>query len=570
MFKKLTLRLALVAGILLPAAAFAQTGKPVAAKAPPSKTLDLKVRIKNLKDTICLLANYYGDKQFIQDTAKVDANGNMVFKNKEAMPRGIYLIVLPNKKYFEIVLTDEQHFSLETDTANLIGNMVVTGSVENKNFYDYLKYIGDVQKKADPMREKKKALEAAGKKDSVELLQKQMDEVDKQVKQYKLDFMTNHPDDFMTKVFNAMKDPEVPEAPKNPDGSKDSTFAFRYYKQHFFDGMDWKDDGMVRTPVYFNKISQYLDKLTPQHPDSIMVACDFLIEKARPSKELFKFTTHHCTYKYETSKVMCFDKIFVHLVDKYYKTNQAFWLTPEQLEKITKRADQLRYSICGANPANMTLLDTLDHTFQLQDIKAKYTIIAFWDPGCSHCQKEIPILKTEYDKLKAEGIDVAIFTILTEDDIADWKKFIRTNQLNWYNGRAKDQQERALYKYYYDIFSTPVLYLLDDKKQIIAKRLDPDQMADMIRKKDGKKVEPREPKKTGTDKPGTEPAANSKEKEYTDFMTKANTAFGLKKYEEAKSLYQSALGRKAGDKAASDGVAKCDIELKKKPQGKNN
>jgi len=497
----LFLRLALIAGLALPAGLAAQT----AAKPNPAAGMNLKVRIQGLpKDSNVLLANYYGDKQFIQDTVKADANGTVVFTSDEPMPRGIYMVVLPGKKYFEIVLTDVQRFSLDTKTDDLIANMKVTGSEENKHFYDYLQYIGNVQKSMEPLRERRTALQAAGaaKKDSVDIINKKLEKLEAETKQFRLDYMKNHPKDFMTKVLNAMKEPEIPEVPAEfaKNDSLKQVFRFRYYKSHFFDGMDWTEDGLVRSPVYHNKITQYVEKLTVQHPDSIAEACVHVIEKTRPSKELFKYTTHHFTFKYETIKIMCFDAIFVHLVDKYYKTGQATWLSKENETKIIKRADQLRYTLCGKNPANMVLNDTAGKPVELQRIKAKYTLIAFWDPDCSHCQKEMPLLKTEYEKMKAEGIDVQVFAVVTEDDEKAWKKYVKDNKLPWINGRPKDVQDRALYKHYYDIYSTPVLFLIDEKKQIIAKRLDPEQMSDLIRRKEGKKVEPRPEKKTQENK----------------------------------------------------------------------
>ncbi|TND01160.1 MAG: alkyl hydroperoxide reductase/thiol specific antioxidant/Mal allergen [Bacteroidetes bacterium] len=471
-----------------------------------AKPMNLKVRIRGLaKDSIVLLANYYGDKQFIQDTVKADAAGNVLFKSDKPMERGIYLVVIPSKKnkFFEVILTENQNFSMETDTsANAVQNMKVTGSPENKIFYDYLQYISLAQKRLSPLTDKKKKFEEQKNKDSVAAVQKKIDDLDLEVKAYKLAFIKNNPENFMAKVFRAMREPEIPKeipAPYNANDSLKKVFSYLYYKAHFFDGMDWTEEGLVRTPVFHNNLVQYMDKLTPQHPDSIILACDYLIGKAKGCKEQFKYTTHHLTYKYETIKVMCFDRIFVHLVDKYYKTGQAFWLDEKQTEKIIKRADQLRYSLCDNNPANMILQDTLGKTVSLQQIKAKYTIIAFWEPSCSHCKKEMPILKKEYDELKKYGLE--IFAMNTEDDPAAWRKFIRENKLNWINGIAKDAQERATYKYYYDIYSTPVLFLLDENKKIIAKRLDPIQMGNVIRKKEKLPLKPEE-KKTGADKQG--------------------------------------------------------------------
>lgn len=474
---------------------------PFAAFAQKSTKIDLKVELTDAPNTQVVLGYYYGDKQFVIDTIKLDAKGTGVFKYDEPKERGIYLVAIPGKKFIEVLLTDDQEFSIKTDTAEPVQHMKVTGSVENEHFYEYNRFLNTMQKKADPLRKQKEAFSKdAAKKDSLAICTKQLDDLDKEVKKYRNDFVSRYPNDMMSKIITMMREPEIPAeipAPWNANDSLQKVFRFRYYKAHFFDGWDWKEDGLVRTPVYHSKITQYMDQLTVQHPDSIMLGCDFLIEQARPSRELFKYTCHHLTFKYEMSKIMCFDAIFVHLADRYYKTNQAFWLSAEAVKKITDRADKLRYGLCGANPANMTLYDTTAKVFNLQNVKGKFIIIAFWDPSCGHCKKEIPLLKKEYDALKKYGVEVV--AMATEDDTLAWKKFIKENNLNWKNGRTKDDYTRALYKHYYDIYSTPVLYLVDENKKIIAKRLDPAQMSDLIYRKLKLTPPKREPKKE-TDK----------------------------------------------------------------------
>lgn len=50
----------------------------------------VKVKITPVfKDSLYYLANYFGDKQYIQDSAKADAAGIVIFKGKEKLPGGI-------------------------------------------------------------------------------------------------------------------------------------------------------------------------------------------------------------------------------------------------------------------------------------------------------------------------------------------------------------------------------------------------------------------------------------------------------------------------------------------------
>lgn len=439
---------------------------------------NIKITVKGIKEgATCILANYYGDKQYIKDSAIVNAKGELIFKGKEKFPEGIYLLVPPNKRYFDFVMDAEQNFSLETDTTDLIKNMKVKGSEENKFFYDYQSFMSSKQKQIEPLQVLYK--KTKNNKDSSKLLQDKISAIDKEVKDYKLTFIKSNPKSFVSKLFKAMEEPEIPEAPILANGVKDSTFAYRYYKSHFFDNLDFSDDRLLRTPIFHNKIKQYMDKLTPQTPDSINVSTDYLIGKAQANKEVFKYVVYWLTYTYESSNIMGMDAVFVHLVEKYYVTKQAFWVDSTQLFKITNRAYTLKPLLLGKNAPSINMMDTLGRPFSLYDVKSKYTVLVFWDHGCGHCKKEVPKLAELYHKsLKAKG--VAVYAIETEDKPEDWKKFIIENKLDWINVHQPDQYQRAVTKKIYDIYSTPVIYLLDEKKIIKAKRIDVEQLENFI------------------------------------------------------------------------------------------
>ena len=73
---------------------------------------NIKITSKGLKEgSMCLLACYYGDKNYIKDSAKANAKGEVIFAAAEKYPQGIYLFVPPSKKYFDFVMDDVQNFS---------------------------------------------------------------------------------------------------------------------------------------------------------------------------------------------------------------------------------------------------------------------------------------------------------------------------------------------------------------------------------------------------------------------------------------------------------------------------
>ncbi len=438
---------------------------------------NIKITSKGLKEgSMCLLACYYGDKNYIKDSAKANAKGEVIFASLEKYPQGIYLFVPPNKKYFDFVMDEGQNFSLETDTTDYIKHMKVKGSEENSFFYDYQNFMSGKQKQIEPLRAQYQKVK--NNKDSAKIVSDKIAAIDKEVIDYKLNFIKNNPKTFVSKIFRAMEEPIVPEAPILPNGQKDSTFGYHYYKTHFFDNIDFSDDRLLRTPIFQNKIKQYLDKLTPQTPDSISISVDVLIEKGRANQEVFKYLVNWLTYNYESSQIMGMDAVFVHIVERYHAKQQTPWVDSTQLYKVVNRAFTLKPLLIGKKTPAITMQDTLGKELSLYDVKARYTILVFWDHGCGHCKKEIPKLAELYHKIKSKGVQV--YAVETEDNPKEWKKFIKDNNLDWNNVAQPDQYKRAVTKKIYDIYSTPVIYLLDENKFIKAKRIDVEQLGNLI------------------------------------------------------------------------------------------
>ncbi|HRG37160.1 MAG TPA: DUF5106 domain-containing protein [Bacteroidia bacterium] len=438
---------------------------------------EIKIKVKGFAPgTNCILGNYYGDKQYIKDSAKVGANGELIFKGPEKYPQGVYLLIPDNKKYFDLIMDENQHYTLETDTADYVLNMKVKGSEENNFFFTYQKFITTQQKVVEPLRT---LLSKTKDKDSVKNITDKILKVDTEVKSYKQDFIKKNPKSFIAKLFTAMEDPEIPEAPTLPGGKKDSLFPYRYYKAHFFDNIDFSDERLLRSPVFHPRVKQFMDKMTLQIPDSLNVSADYLVEKARSNPEIFKWVVYWLTYTYESSKIMGMDAVFVHMVEKYYVTNQAYWVDSTQLAKITNRAYSLSPILIGKKSPPISMIDSTGKTINLYDVKGKYTIVVFWDEDCGHCKKEIPKLRDFYDsKLKALGAQV--YAIAAEDKVKEWKKFIIDNKLNWINVHQPDNYKRAVTKKIYDVISTPYIYLLDENKIIKAKHIDADQVMELI------------------------------------------------------------------------------------------
>jgi thiol-disulfide isomerase/thioredoxin len=121
------------------------------------------------------------------------------------------------------------------------------------------------------------------------------------------------------------------------------------------------------------------------------------------------------------------------------------------------------------------MLDTNNKAVSMHAIQSKFLILLFWDPDCGHCEKEIPKMKEFYDQNK-EKYGLEIFTVCSDTSLVKWKKALIKRQMNWINVNGP-RTYTGNYHDQYDITTSPVIFILNEKKEIIAKRVGVDQFS---------------------------------------------------------------------------------------------
>ena len=455
-------------------------------KAPKAggKGMDIKLTVKGLENSTMILANYYGDKQYVKDTLKFDRNGNIVLKADTMLPGGVYLAVFPalGNRYFEFIIA-EPKFALETDTNDLAKHLKVTGSQENTLFYDDMKFLSHNKEVSDSLVKLYKASNDPKQKD---IYKGQLQDIDKEVKDKRNSVITTYPTLFYSKMLNAMKDVTVPDAPRDAAGKLiDSAWQWRYYKAHYWDNVDLSDERLLRCPVFHNKLKTFMTQTVVQIPDSINAGGDELLKKTDLKNDVYRYIITYIFNEMANSKIMGYDACYVHFGKYYFCTHPTLtpWVDTAKLFKICDRVTRLEPVLVGKKAQKLILpVDSTEMQWKsLYDLKAKYTILVFWDPDCGHCKKELPVLVEAYHNLKKMGIDVAGYgaAIMEIENYKDWVEFIKNNNLDWTN--VCDSKRHSNFRFEWDIQSTPQIYILDSEKVIKARRIGADQVEDFIR-----------------------------------------------------------------------------------------
>ena len=446
---------------------------------------DIRLSLKPYKNSKVYLGYYYGKIRALADSALLDDNSTGHFSGKEPLTGGVYFVVSPNKTIlFELIIDSQQHFSVSADTTNLPGSVAFTGSSDNTVFQAYTAFTNT--KGAAIMAGNKELATVHSKADSARIREKAK-KLNEEILAYRQNIITRYPHSLLTTLFYVMKEPVVPPAPPQKGGTKDSLFAYHYFKSHFWDSISFTDERLTRTPVFEPKLDKYFADLVSPQPDSIEREADMMLLESRVNKTMFQYLMVYFVQKYVNPVYMGQDAVFVHLFEKYINTGQTEFFTEKYRQFLNNRAYSLMANLIGQPAANLEMVDTAGQPRPLYEVQANYIVICFWDATCSHCKDIVPRVDSIFQaKWKQEG--VKLYGVMVDGGQEAWLQFIKDHNLkDWihvYETKAQQDATEAAgkpgYRQLYDVYQTPILYLLDKDKNIIAKKLSYQQIDEVI------------------------------------------------------------------------------------------
>ncbi|PBQ31467.1 hypothetical protein CNR22_06715 [Sphingobacteriaceae bacterium] len=480
---------------------------------------DIKINLKGCPDTTVYLARYFFDQMPILDSCKKVKDGKIQFKGAVDLPKGVYFLAnqARNSFYFQFIVDNNQKFTINGDHADVSGTLKSLTDKENELFFTYVKFMTGKNRELIQLQN-----QSVGKKDSAKVVGDKQNVLSQEMVKYDVDFKMKNKGNFVADLMNLKTEKYPVDAPLAKNGRPDSIYQFYYYKSHFFEGVNFKDDRILSTPFFADRIKKYFDQLVVQHPDSVIKELDKILSQCTPGSDMFNTLVGHFTFKYEQDKSMSFDqfgnsntfeKVFVHLSNKYIVSGQTNgYYSDETVAKIKERVDILANLLPDAKVSNLFMIDTtygkrvlkmgfdtahssasvtylynknlpqLTPMFKaLYDVKAKYTVLVFWAADCGHCTTEIPKLHEDLKKLKGVA-DVKVYAVQTKEELFDsWKKFIIEKKLTDFV-HVFDPIHLNNLKDQFDITATPVIYLLDKDKKIKGKKLGSDQVVEIIEK----------------------------------------------------------------------------------------
>jgi thiol-disulfide isomerase/thioredoxin len=428
--------------------------------------IEINITIANaLPDTITL--GKYQGKRVIRIDSIVRDSLNVFKLKKSNLPAGIYTIVYKRDKFSQ----EEKRTNLLIDEFNQKFEVKITSYLQNT-----VEYIGS--------------------KDNVVLknYQKSMDSL--------FAAYRNAKDEWIAREDLASFEEIVKiEQLLQTENKKLIQVAYSPYLKSYISNFDitfpkytgsLKDQAKQRQDFYENEYLNFLALFNPLY-NGIEQGIDFIdlyavyssdgnakdasrrsiniLEKASDSnKPLRNYYLNYLFNSYPRMTAHGYDAVTINLVDNFLNEDENYDMPAEKIARMRSTAEKIKSLLPGQPLEPLTLYDDLQKPVNIQEVKAKYTVLIVWSPDCSHCKKELPIVKEKYLKYKAKDIKVATICAKRGASLSDCSSYIKENNMpsDWLF--LNDSNSLSGYIQKLDATSYPALYLLDENKNIILKR----------------------------------------------------------------------------------------------------
>ncbi len=237
---------------------------------------------------------------------------------------------------------------------------------------------------------------------------------------------------------------------------------------HFWDQFDMQNTAMIKNPEKGEQqLADFLGLLT-KTPDSATrdKAVALMLDKAKVNSTSFDyFIKQYEHYLYDGNSPMrndiAYESVLRYLINTDIRTD------------LEKEAYRPTYKLVRQNRVGQTATDfsfeRADGQKQkLSETDAKYMLLMFYDPDCSHCKETIHQLRDNPQLVQLfTQLQIQVLAIDPWGDRNKWKQYQSELSYQWINGF--DSDNKILPFSLYDLKASPTLYLLDENKKVLLK-----------------------------------------------------------------------------------------------------
>ncbi len=419
---------------------------------------EIKITATGIDESMLYLQGYYGQEAFIFDSAKVKGHKNIIFKNKKKeMPTGIYTLTDRfGNEYLDLIIDKKRRFTITGSSLDrLSATAIVDGSEENAQFVEFQKQMAPAEMSGET------SSQAA---DNIPKL-----------------FYESMPESFLGHFIKAKYyiNPLLPQADEGD--TSDASMQYQLLIDHYFDSYTFDDARLLHCPIYLDLRYYFLDILPADAQLVTRKSIDFIQKFQDPESRSYYLPLLFNLFDH-TVNSMVYDQAFVALFDQFCKGTDRVNISEDLYRYYQRAAERKRKILRGETVPVLVSYDINNGKHASSDIDKDYIILWFWDADCDECIVETPKL-LEFYKEFANYYNLDVFAVAITDDLEKWDKFCKNNELSWVNVNYYMNDPNYDFIEYFDLITTPVIYLLDKNHTIIARNFPLEELHEKLRTK---------------------------------------------------------------------------------------
>lgn len=443
---------------LLPVLALAQAG------------CEIRVKLNGYTYDTLWLGHTVGKRAVPEVAGLRQPDGYFLIKNDNPMPAGMYAVVYKratsaNYQFFPCWLAEGQRkFTLETNLAEPFAKPSISGSAENLAFFNYVRVFEKMDKQLDSLIEDwRYAQDAPSFRARVE--------AEEALHLFQQSFVQQYPASATAKLVKQTLHP-LPPKPATPytDWQQEAASRWAWQRLHYFDGMDLSSPDFLRYTIWLDRADFLLFHLPPPSPDTTISVLDEVFDRLSANPENYQYYLKYLTNSLGRMSKFRLDEVFVHVVKNYLQPGKATWATTGELQMIRDDANRMEPLFVGKKAPELTLTDRQGNPVNLHSLPHKVTLLVFWMPDCSHCKRELPVIKKMYEKYGKAGLGVVSVCGKFLDETPQCWTFVEDMQMpaEWHV--VSDPQRKSNMPNLFNLRSFPRIFILDAEKNILFKR----------------------------------------------------------------------------------------------------
>lgn len=240
-----------------------------------------------------------------------------------------------------------------------------------------------------------------------------------------------------------------------------------YLVRHYWEGYSMKDTAFVlgddTEQLYADFIDalQYVADTTVQHS-----ALRYMMElMERDSLTYARFCMLGEKYLYDANSPLRNEDYYIAVLKQMM---DSYRLTKPEKIRPADRLKQAYKNRPGMKAPDFGYLSPDGKYHRMSGIKTDFTLLFFYDPDCTSCQKFERVLSEMpfFLDIQKKG-SLRVVAIYPDENEEEWLLQSKQMPQNWIVGWNKQGDIRS--RLLYEIRATPALYLLDKQKRVILK-----------------------------------------------------------------------------------------------------